>query len=162
MVLVKILGVGFPNPGGRGVSKQGFVEFSPRFNKFISIFVHKMFIKYSFNNNVEHSLVSSNSSYFIVIRVIMGLKGGTNVFWKLLRIAVPSKLTISDMKQNKIHINNNNNKIDMPLTIDTDNHDSLQILLLKAHAINTINQENLTFIHSRKGQQVVTHHQCDL
>lgn len=41
-----------------------------------------MLIEYSSNNNMEHGLVSSNSSYFIVVRVIMGLKGGTNAFWK--------------------------------------------------------------------------------
>ena len=50
----------------------------------------------------------------------------------------------------------------MPLTIDTDNPDSLQTLLLKTHPICTINQENLTYIQSRKGQQVIIHHQCDL
>ena len=50
----------------------------------------------------------------------------------------------------------------MPLTIDTDNPDTLQILLHKVYAINTINQENLTFIQPRKGKQVITYHQCDL
>ena len=50
----------------------------------------------------------------------------------------------------------------MPLTIDTDNPDSLQTLLCKFNAISTINQENLTYIQSCKGQQVIMHQQCDL
>ena len=36
--------------------------------------------------------------------------------------------------------------------------DSLHTLLQKAHAINTVNRENLDFIQSRKGQQVITKH----
>lgn len=50
----------------------------------------------------------------------------------------------------------------MPLIYNTDNPDSLKILLAKAHAIKTVNQENLDFIQSRKGQKVITSHQCNL
>ena len=42
------------------------------------------------------------------------------------------------------------------------NPDSLSILLQKAHAIKTINQENLTFIKSRKGQKVVIQHKYSI
>ena len=47
----------------------------------------------------------------------------------------------------------------MPLIYNTDNPDSLKILLAKAHTIKTVNQENLDFIQSRK---VITSHQCNL
>ena len=40
--------------------------------------------------------------------------------------------------------------------------DSLHTLLQKAHAINTVNRENLDFIQSRKGQQVITKHQYSI
>ena len=42
------------------------------------------------------------------------------------------------------------------------NPDSIHILLQKAHAINTVNQENLDFIQSRKGQKVVTKRQYSI
>lgn len=50
----------------------------------------------------------------------------------------------------------------MSLIQSINNPDSLQILLQKAHAINTVNHENLTFIESRKGQQVIIKHKYSL
>ena len=40
--------------------------------------------------------------------------------------------------------------------------DSIHLLLQKAHAINSINNENLDFIQSRKGQKVVTKHKYSI
>ena len=48
-----------------------------------------------------------------------------------------------------------------PCNINT-SPDSLQILLQKAHAISTVNQENLDYIQSRKGQQVITKHKYSI
>ena len=42
------------------------------------------------------------------------------------------------------------------------NGDSLHILLQKAHAISTVNRENLDYIQSRKGQKVITKHQYSI
>ena len=53
-----------------------------------------MLIECSSNNNIEHGLVSSNSSYFIVVRVIMGLKGGTNAFWKARNVTYQDLVVI--------------------------------------------------------------------
>ena len=50
----------------------------------------------------------------------------------------------------------------MPLTIKTDNPDSLQTFLDKANAIKTINKENLTYIQSLKGKETITYHKCNL
>lgn len=50
----------------------------------------------------------------------------------------------------------------MPLSYGTENPDSLEILLQKAFAIKTINQENITHIEARKGQKVVIKHQYSL
>ena len=43
-----------------------------------------------------------------------------------------------------------------------ENPDPLQILLSKAHAIRTVNEENLAYIQSRKGQQIITKHHYSL
>lgn len=50
----------------------------------------------------------------------------------------------------------------MPLSYNTDSPDSLSVLLDKARAIKTVNQENLDHIHSRRGQHVITQHRCKL
>lgn len=48
----------------------------------------------------------------------------------------------------------------MSLSYDiADRPDSLQLLLQKAFVMKTINQENLDYIYSRKGQKVVTGHE---
>ena len=53
-----------------------------------------MLIEYSSNNNIEYGLVSSYSSYFIVARVVMGLKGGTNAFWKARNVTYQDLVVI--------------------------------------------------------------------
>ena len=50
----------------------------------------------------------------------------------------------------------------MPLTINTNNPDSLQTLLVKANVIQTTNKENLTYIQSFKGKKTITYHRCNL
>lgn len=50
----------------------------------------------------------------------------------------------------------------MSLFYDTSNPDSLEMLLRKAHAIHTVNKENIEYIQARKGQQVILKHQYSL
>ena len=50
----------------------------------------------------------------------------------------------------------------MSLEYDTDNLNSLQILLEKAYAIKTNDEENLAYIQSQKDQKVVMHHEGNL
>lgn len=50
----------------------------------------------------------------------------------------------------------------MPLSCSIENPDSLETILSKAKAIQAVNKENLAFIESRKGQQVITQHRYSL
>ena len=51
--------------------------------------------------------------------------------------------------------------ITMPISYNRNNPDSLEILLQKANAIKVVNNENLTYIQSRKGEQVITQHRYE-
>lgn len=50
----------------------------------------------------------------------------------------------------------------MSLSNDIASPNSLQILLQNAHAVHTVNQENISIIQAHKGHQVITKHKYSI